>query len=135
MGGMRRGIRLLTKFCTRVIILLCGYGGTGRRDGFRIRWATVQVQSLLPAFFYFHVKSLFHTVYSEKNPHLRHKFINFEQILRNPLLRKTNAIRANVRGCKQKCTVQCKEFMQSFNPRRTYNGFKYFCTLSYEERT
>ena len=28
---------------------LSGHGGIGRRDGFRIRWATVQVQVLLPA--------------------------------------------------------------------------------------
>ena len=27
----------------------CGYGGIGRRAGFRFQWATVQVQILLPA--------------------------------------------------------------------------------------
>ena len=29
--------------------LICGYGGIGRRAGFRIRWATMQVRSLLSA--------------------------------------------------------------------------------------
>ncbi len=28
---------------------ICGYGGIGRRAGFRIRWATMQVRSLLSA--------------------------------------------------------------------------------------
>ena len=36
--------------CAKVIFgKICGYGGIGRRAGFRIRWATVQVQLLLPA--------------------------------------------------------------------------------------
>ncbi len=30
-------------------MLICGHGGIGRRAGLRIRWATVQVQLLLPA--------------------------------------------------------------------------------------
>ena len=29
--------------------LVCGYGGIGRRDGFRCHWATVQVRVLLSA--------------------------------------------------------------------------------------
>ena len=32
-----------------MIIPICGYGGIGRRAGFRIQWETVQVRPLLPA--------------------------------------------------------------------------------------
>ena len=31
---------------------LCGYGGIGRRAGFRFQWETVQVQVLLAAVYY-----------------------------------------------------------------------------------
>ena len=31
-----------------IIVILRGYGGIGRRAGFRIRWVTVQVRPLLP---------------------------------------------------------------------------------------
>ena len=31
-----------------ITVILRGYGGIGRRAGFRIRWVTVQVRPLLP---------------------------------------------------------------------------------------
>lgn len=41
----------LTSFgkCDIIAMFIGGYGGIGRRVGFRFRWATVQVQLLLPA--------------------------------------------------------------------------------------
>lgn len=40
----------LTSFgkCDIIAMFISGYGGIGRRVGFRFRWATVQVQLLLP---------------------------------------------------------------------------------------
>lgn len=43
--------KILTKSTKESIIkhILCGYVGTGRQDGLRIRWETVQVRALLSA--------------------------------------------------------------------------------------
>ena len=43
--------KILTKPTKKSIIkhILCGYVGTGRQDGLRIRWETVQVRALLSA--------------------------------------------------------------------------------------
>ena len=40
----------MLQFVLKFICLsqICGYGGIGRRAGFRFRWATVQVRPLLP---------------------------------------------------------------------------------------
>ncbi len=45
--GIPRRLTNLLK-CVK-IASVCGYGGTGRRAGFRFRWISVQVQILLPA--------------------------------------------------------------------------------------